>query len=343
MALGKKKIQMQGAAGIDNTSNFVPVIYTGNRPDPEPNEQDIVTGFPPDLIITKDRNNAGTNFHVFDVVRGYDKIMYTDSQIGDFTDSDRVFSVDSDSFRVGNDGGTNTNGRSYISWNFKAGGGTSASNTDGSITSTVSANTEAGFSICTYTGTGSNASFGHGLDSAPELVIIKSRNQSTRNWITHFTSLGAGAYMSLNLANPNATSTARINTTTSTVVNIGTSANVNQNNDSLVAYCFHSVTGRTAVGTYEGDGQSDRQITGLGFRPRFVLGKNADTNTTNWWIVDSARGDDKTLLPNNNPTAEISSSTSWGFHLLDDGFEITNGSNINQNKSGDTFVYLAIA
>ena len=325
---------------IVSTDHFNAVLYTGNG-----GTQSITgVGFQPDLVWVKSR--SATNSHVLvDVVRGVKKALFSDLTNAELASSGNnfIYAFGSDGFSVGGaDYAVNNNGQNFVGWCWKA-GGTAVSNTDGSITSSVSANTEAGFSICTYTGTGSNTSFGHGLDSAPEMVIIKSRDQSTRSWITHFSTLGAGAYMLLNSTNANATSTARINTTTSTVVNIGTSANVNQNNDRLVAYCFHSVTGYQKFGTYTGTGSGGNSITGLGFSPRFVTIKS--TSSVGAWITHSKPP--TTTNPSANhlrfylANAE-DSGTNERINFDSDGFTLNaGGSNVNGNNI--TYLYWAIA
>jgi hypothetical protein len=332
MSLGKKKIQMQGAAGITATDHFAPFIYSGNSVS---SRQITGLGFAPDLIWNKQRN--GTTSHILtDTVRGVTKSLRSNDTAAEFSQS-YYTSFDSDGWTFNNTA-INTTGENFVMWCWKA-GGAAVSNTDGTITSSVSANQDAGFSIVSYTGTGSNDSFGHGLSSAPEMVIIKSRDQSTRNWITHFTTLGAGAYMLLNGTNANATSTARINTTTSSVVNIGTSANVNKSGDNLIAYCFHSVDGYQKVGSYSGS-NSPITIT-TGFQPRFVLIKRTDASGNSWVIIDSAReigsGADALF-----PDLSAAESSSWNTDFISTGFTISSNESYI-SASGGTYIYLAIA
>ena len=331
---------------IVSTDNFNTVLYTGNG-----GTQSITgVGFQPDLVWVKSR--SATNPHVVgDIVRGGRAALFPNLTNAESVSSGNnyIYSFNSDGFSVGGASyAVNNNGQNFVGWCWKA-GGAAVSNTDGSITSSVSANTEAGFSICTYTGTGSNTSFGHGLDSAPELVIIKSRDQSTRSWITHFSSLSAGAYMLLNGNNANATSTARINTTTSSVVNIGTSANVNQSSDNLVAYCFHSVTGYQKIGSYTGTGGANTINTG--FAPRFLLIKRTDS-TGNWRLYDRAR--DSGSLPTridfnlnaNLDSAEYNASSetyAYAYFGTNGFYFVAGQSNGDINGNGGSYVYLAIA
>jgi len=339
MSLGKKKMQMQGASGVDNTANFMPVTYTGNGG----STNFVTVGFTPDFTWVGRRDTA-SGFPIVDRLRGNGRFLDTSATSADDYNSAHL-SLETNGFDANSN--PNVNNATYISWNFKAGGAGVSGSSSQATNVTMSPNTEAGFSIVNFTSSASTAQpppmnyISHGLNAAPEMVFYKRRD-SAQNWVVQHKDLNQSTALALNLTNAvgsPATYTFFDNNST----NIGVRSNYAiSRNANYIAYCFHSVTGRTKVGTYEGDGQDDRQVTGLGFRPRFVLGKNADS-TGNWWIIDSARGDDKTLLPNNSATAEIVSSTSWGFHLLNDGFEITNGGNTSQNANGDTFIYLAIA
>ena len=298
-------------------------------------------GFQPDLVWMKNRDNT-FNHRLADSVRGATKYLITNLTNGESTNSQTLTSFDSNGFTVGSDAGVNYNNSQQVAWCWKA-AELPAINNNGTITSVVSANPAAGFSIVSYTGTGANGSFGHGL-SAAEMVIIKSRDQSTRNWITHFSSLGAGAYMSLNLTSENATSTARINTTTSTVVNIGTSANVNLNGDRLIAYCFHSVDGFSKIGSYVGSSASNSIVTG--FEPAFVMIKRTNLAGGRWIMVDNKRGDGgfnvAKILNAQDSLAEFTAST-YGINFNSNGFSIPAGASGNINSANNTYVYMAFA
>ena len=290
--------------------------------------------FQPDLVWIKDRSVAREHI-LCDSVRGVNKELSSD--VTDAEESRGVTSFDSNGFSL--DGLTpnyNGNNEQYVAWCWKA-GGTAVSNTDGTITSQVSANQDAGFSIATYTGTGSNTSFGHGLSVAPELVIIKSRT-TAYNWIVHVSSLGAGAYMLLNGTNANATSTARVNTVDSSVVNIGTSSNVNGSGAGYVCYSFHSVDGYQKVGSYTSSYPSTTSVN-VGFQPRFVMIKSYN-QSRNWVIHDSARTDDKQLYPNLTNTE---ADTGTQLQFTSTGFDVSGGSNDLDGGSSYSYIYLAIA
>ena len=316
--------------------SFNTVTYTGNGTTKSITSLD----FQPDLVWAKSRTS--TNFHyITDSVRGVNKVIYSNASNAEDADPNGLSSFNSNGFTVGTSGGWN-GANDYVAWCWKA-AEIPAINNNGSISSVVSANPAAGFSIVSYTGTGANGSFGHGL-SAAEMVIIKSRDQSTRNWITHFSSLGAGAYMSLNLTSENATSTARINTTTSTVVNIGTSANVNLNGDRLIAYCFHSVDGFSKIGSYVGSSASNSIVTG--FEPAFVMIKRTNLAGGRWIMVDNKRGDGgfnvAKILNAQDSLAEFTAST-YGINFNSNGFSIPAGASGNINSANNTYVYMAFA
>ena len=321
--------------------------------------------FQPDLVWFKNRTGTNSNALV-DSVRGRDKYMFSDLTIAEppsSTSGQDLVSFDSNGFTVGtvnNAGSANVSGGSIVAWCWKAAGysntfnvfeggvtdtGSTASNvgiTAGSNTNGwgVSANRDSGFSIVKYTGNGSNSSIGHGLNEAPELVIIKSRDQSTRNWIVHPTALGNNQYLFLNETNAAAGSSARIQSTTSTVVNIGTSSNVNASNDPLIMYCFHSVDGYQKVGSYTGLGFSAITVT-TGFEPRFLLIKRYDSTGGNWYMYDQLRDgtNDRQLYAN---LGDDESTTGNVITYNSDGFTIAaSGSGVNGSSSN--YIYLAIA
>ena len=186
------------------------------------------------------------------------------------------------------DGG-NTSSNSYVAWNWLA-GGTGVSNTDGSITSTVSANTEAGFSIVSYTGNGTaGATVGHGLSVAPSVLIVKNRD-SARDWAFYHEYLGGTKNLYLNTTNAAITASSRWNDTdpTSTVFSIGTSVATNTSSEDYICYCFSEKEGYSKFGSYEGNGSSDEPFVYTGFRPAFVIFKKT-SDIGNWWMIDNKR------------------------------------------------------
>jgi hypothetical protein len=322
--------------GIAPADHFKAVTYTGSS-----SAQDVTVGFQPDFAWIKCRNE-NINHSVWDSVRGADKLLAADTTAGQTTLTDTVV-TDADGMTLY--GGysrinSSTNGRTYVAWCLKA-GGAGVSNTDGSITSTVSANVDAGFSVVTYTGTGAAATVGHGLNSAPELVMCKTLN-ITNQWHCGHTALGWSSHIHLDLTNAaTGTSTAWNNTAPdSSVVNLGTSTGSNYSGP-MLAYCFHSVPGFSKVGSYTGDGGTNNYVE-LGFRPAFVMVKRTDV-AANWIVMDNARDPSNPvvgrLFPNSS-SKEIRHTNTVDFN--DSGFTaINNFSEIN--GTGGTYIYLAFA
>jgi len=319
-------------AAFVNTENFDIVTYTGNG-----STQSITSlDFQPDLVLTKSRSFA-EKMNVFDSVRGATKRIYTAGTHAEAIQADSLTSFNSNGWSIGAWTDSNTNNATFVSYAFKGGGiPTLNNNTQGTIASTVSANPNAGFSIVKYTGNGGTTqSVGHGLSSAPELVIFK-RTNAVANWFV-FEKSGASTrrFEGLNTTNAS-TSDTFFTPSSSTITWTGTTADFNGNTNEYIMYCFHSVDGYQKVGSYVGNGSSGGQtITGLGFNPRFLLVKNA-TASASWRITDSVRGNNIYLYPN---STNADDSNSGYTSLITDGFRL-NG--LDSNTS-DTFIYLAIA
>jgi len=266
--------------------NFNVVTYTGNRTDDRAVDG---VGFKPDLVWIKQRTGGSNPSILTDSSRGATKRLESNADIAEGTDSDGLKSFTSDGFTLGtNDKYNWENGWTYTGWCWKANGGVTSSNTDGSITSTVQANTKAGFSIMTYTGTGSNATIGHGLSAKPDFILTKRRSAS-QTWGVYHTSLGATKYLALNTnANAGTSSSFWQDTEpTTSVISLGTEGRVNANSQTYVAYAWHSVEGYSKFGTYKGNGNAEGVFLYLGFRPRLFVTKKLGSD--NWVVIDSAR------------------------------------------------------
>ena len=266
-----------------STEHFNTKLYTGNG-----SARSITgVGFQPDWVWVKDRSDA-QNHGLRDAVRGATKRLVSNDTAAENTQTQGLSSFDSDGFSLGTGVDVNANSANYVSWNWKANGAGSA-NTDGSINSTVSANTTAGFSIVSYTGTGSNASVGHGLGVAPSMIIVKSRS-STDWWICYHKTQGATKYIALNFSNAVATNSGIWNDTepTSSVFSIGTNGGTNGNGNNYIAYCFAEKTGYSRFGSYVGNGNADGAFIHTGFKPKFVFLKNT-TNGNRGVIYDNKR------------------------------------------------------
>jgi hypothetical protein len=327
--------------GLTNQAGkyFNPVLYTGNG------STLSVTGvgFQPDFVWLKSRG-AARSHRWWDVLRGATKGLSSDLTNAEYTESG-LTAFDNDGFALGSQSGSNTNAEAFVAWNWKA-GGTGVSNTAGTITSTVSANTTAGFSIVTYTGTGTNgATVGHGLGVVPDMIIIKRRN-STGQWATYHSSIGNTGALRLNTTSATITDVSFWNNTspTSTVFTIGVDGDVNTNTGTYVAYCFDAVPGYSAFGSYTGNGSADGPFVYLGFRPRWVLFKVSSAAGFDWLLYDSSRNTynvtDLNLRPDLSD-AEGSQSANY-LDFLSNGFKIRGTSSGSINPS-QTIIYAAFA
>tara|TARA_Y100000592_G_scaffold37568_1_gene59436 strand:- start:45 stop:1103 length:1059 start_codon:yes stop_codon:yes gene_type:complete len=329
-----------------STDHFNTVLYTGNGTD---NRAVTGVGFQPDWLWIKDRSSAFSHA-LFDVIRGSSKMLASSSTDAEQTNasSGGLTSFDADGFTTDAGSGgnpyrnTNQNGDNYVSWNWKA-GGSGSSNTDGSITSTVSANTTAGFSIVSYTGTGANATVGHGLGVTPEMFIIKDRTSGTANdWFIYNKNIGATKYLRLNDIGGQASSSTLYQDTdpTSSVFSIGTNGNINTNGNNYIAYCFAEKKGYSKFGSYTGNGNADGTFVYLGFKPAVVIFKTYTTNG-GWQIYDNKRNNGnptaKFLVPSSN-AAEASGSNDIDF--LSNGFKTRT---TNNPGTTDSFIYMAFA
>jgi hypothetical protein len=307
--------------------------------------------FRPDLLWSKDRN-AGSNHRLFDVLR--------DPQLGDnelcsnttgaegasaslgITFDANGYSLDVD---VGSNDEPNTTGVNYVDWLWKA-GGAGVANTDGTISSTVSVADAGHFSIVTWTGTGANATVGHGLPGAAEMVIVKRRD-TTGNWPTQHPAIVAANSLYLNTTAATAAATTVWNSTkpTSTVFSTGTSTDVNASGGTYIAYLFRSVPGLCKVGSYTGNGSADGPLIWLGFTPRWIMRKRVDS-TSDWQIIDTAR---EAINPSDTPLwANLSNAESpdlaFNVDILSDGFKLRGSTaTTNLNASGGLYLYLAMA
>ena len=322
---------------------FDATLYTGTN-----SSLSVTNGgsFQPDFVWTKVRSTTGQNV-LNDSIRGVDKTLYSALTNAEQTNTagTGITAFNSNGYTLGTQisgtGDTNYNGSTYVGWQWKA-GGAAVTNTAGSITSQVSANPTAGFSIVTWTGTGSTATIGHGLGVAPKMIIWMHRtNAGAYNHITYHASLPSAAYVVyLNLSNAQSSDNNAFNSTapTSSVFTVGGY----NSSDTMVAYCFAEVAGYSAFGSYTGNGSTDGSFVYLGFKPRFVMIKRSNT-TGDWIIYDSARstynGITSEIYPNLN-NAEDNSSVDLDF--VSNGIKLRNsGSGVN--ASGDTYIYMAFA
>jgi hypothetical protein len=330
------------------SENFNTVLYDGTSA----NHAITGLGFQPDLVWIKSRSNASWH-SLQDSSRGATKSLFSNQTNAEITYTDAQTSFDANGFTLGVDtqgGSVNVSGRNYVAWCWKANAGTTSSNTDGTITSTVQANTKAGFSVVQYTGTGSNATVGHGLSAAPEMIIVKITNGSIGNWAIYHKDLGPTKVLQFNSGAAGTNSAWWNNTApTSSVFSLGTISDTNASSSEYIAYCFHSVAGYSKFGSYTGSSsnQYGNVFVSTGFQPAFVLIKQTNTSGANWLLFDNKRnsgilGEDQ-LNPNNNDAEKKESGGNPAYVIFsDDGFQV-NGNPQSINGNGASYVYAAFA
>jgi hypothetical protein len=344
-----------GASAPSRASKFFnTVLWTG---DGAQTRSITGVGFQPDFTWMKIRADTPQDHQLYDAVRGAGagKNLSTNTTaaegtVNSYLDSDYGYlsSFDSDGFSV-NDGAVATTGgyvnysaRTYVAWNWKASNATAVTNTSGTITSSVRANLTSGFSIVTYTGTGANATVGHGLGVAPSMVIVKNR-VSTDVWCVYHASIGPTQFLILNRTDAAATLSSVWNNTapTSSVINIGTLADVNTNASTYVAYCFAPVEGYSAFGSYTGNGSADGPFVHTGFRPAMIWTKQSNT-TGPWNVLDNKRGPYNVNQPYLQQNSTNTEATVDYVDFLSNGFKIRYDG-ASPNASSDTIIYIAFA
>jgi len=300
--------------------------------------------FQPDWVWIKSRS-AATDHKLTDVVRGVTKALATNQTVAETTDTQGLTAFGSTGFTVGTNTDYNNLSATYVAWQWK-GGGTAVSNTSGSITSSVSANTTSGCSVVGYTGTGANATVGHGLGVAPSMIIVKTRSVAANDWRVYHASLGATKYINLNEALAAAVYALNWNNTepTSSVFTIGTNSAVNTSAGTYVAYCFAAIKGFSAFGSYTGNGSADGPFVYTGFRPRWIMLKNS-SEAYDWYVFDTSRNTynltNISLYPDLN-IAEGTSSVSV-LDVLSNGFKMRGASGGTNPVSTSTMIYAAFA
>ena len=331
---------------INKGSDYFGVLtYTGDGAASKTVVDTSAVTFQPDFVWIKGRSGA-TDHALYDAVRGTTKDLVSNSTAAETTQSTGLTSFVNGGFTIGNLAKLNTSGATYTAWCWKA-NGAGSSNTQGSITSTVSVNTTAGFSIVTYTGTGANATVGHGLGVAPRMIIAKRRVDSPYNWPVYHAALSGGAndYLILDTTNAKATNIVVWNNTnpTSSVFSIGTDGFINASTKTYVAYCWAEIAGFSRFTSYTGNGSTDGTFIFLGFRPKFVLVKRTDTSGTSWVINDTSRDTynvSSLYLQANVSDAEGTLNPTMD--ILSNGFKIRT-TNSSWNASGGTYIVAAFA
>ena len=340
----------------DPSAFFQTALYTGTG-STQSITNDGNSDLQPDWVWVKKRN-ATESHALADSSRGTSATLFSDSTATESSSSQVVNAFNSDGFQVGTEGVVNDNTNTYVAWQWKAGGGTTSSNSDGNITTTLQTNSTAGFTIGTYTGDGGgSATIGHGLGAIPDLVIIKGRDGSglggaAQYWVvgapnTEAFGNGGSKYMFLdgNAAVGTNTTMWRNANFTSTIIPMGGHAAINGNGAAYVFYAFKNIQGYSKIGQYEGNGQRDGAFVYLGFQPAFVMIKNID-GSGRWTMFDNKRtianGDFEYLVADDN---HAESDTGLGYtdpiDFLSNGFKQKNSDAFTNASS--TYLYWAFA
>jgi hypothetical protein len=298
-------------------------------------------GFQPDWVWCKSRSDAYENY-VHDSVRGATKHIITNNANAEVTNANQLTSFDSDGFTLGNDLVINGSSKTFVSWNWLA-SNTTASNTDGSITSTVSANTTSGFSIVSYTGTGTQPStVGHGLGVTPKMFIVKPRTDA-QSWCVYHESVGAGYVTYLDITSGSGGSSVWNSTSPTSSVFTVNDNQVNSSGITYIAYCFAEKKGFSKFGSYTGNGNADGTFIYTGFKPAWVMYKRTDS-AHGWFMLDNKRDtfnvSYKMLRAESSGAEDTGSSPVVDF--LSNGFKMRNAY-ASANASGGSYIYMAFA
>ena len=301
-------------------------------------------GFQPDFVWLKKRS-AIKDHSLNDSVRGAGKDLICNETFSEQNDN-VLTSFDSDGFTLSSETRGNESSSTYASWSW-LGGGTASSNTDGSITSSVSANQDAGFSIVSYTGNGTGgATVGHNLSSVPHMYIVKRRDVGSSNWHVYHQGIGATKGLRLNLTNAeNTTDIWQDTAPTSSVFSLGSSIDVNASGGSYIAYCFAEKKGYSKFGSYTGNGNADGTFVYTGFKPAWVLCKQSSGSGYGWTLFDNKRAgynqNNYTLQPDGS-AGENTGGGNGRIDLLSNGFK-QRSTDAGVNGNGSTYIYMAFA
>jgi len=329
------------------TDYFKPVIYTGNSTE----NRAVSVGFQPDFVWIKRRSNNAANHALFDSSRGATNKLSSNSAGSEssLAANGTLNSFTSTGFTLGGAGGsypfweTNYSSAPYVAWSWKINGGTTSTNTNGTISTSVQANQDLGISILTYTGTQANATIGHGLSKAPEVMIAKIRNEGTYGWGGNWWTFRNTGQFQINTQSSYYENSVYWQNTdpSNTVITMGGQVEANRSGKNMVAYCFHSVEGFSKMGVYKGNGVNLGEFVYTGFKPVFLFLKRA-TNTSNFILWDGVRNtynQGNFQLFSNDANGE---DNTGAFDFLSNGFRLRN-TNATWNASGNEYVYMAFA
>jgi len=331
----------------DPSAHFQTTLYTGNRSSSQTITNDGNSDLKPDWLWIKPRNDTVAHSHsLFDSTRGVTKGLATNVDEAEYTTSSKVTSFNTDGFSIGNGASVNQPDRdvNYVTWQWKANGGTTSSNNDGSITVNLQVNQEAGFSIGTYTGTGSQLTLGHGLGAVPKLHITKKLNAADA-WNVYHESIGNTHGLRLNNTDAKEDFGFYGDTSpTSSVFTVGGVTNndrLNTNGGSYIFYSFAEKKGYSKFGSYVGNGSTNGPFVNTGFKPAWLMVKGTSSGRE-WFMFDGTRD---TFNPFNKyvkaESTDAEASSNFG-DFCSNGFKVRSDG-ASYNASGETFIYMAFA
>ena len=326
----------------DGSAHFQSALYTGTT-----GAQDITfsgnSDLAPDWLWFKARSAASNHF-LFDKVRGALKKIESDRTAAEATSTGSMTAFGTDGFSLGDGGSANdingVSGTTYVAWGWAAGNSAGSSNSDGSITSTVTANTTAGFSVAKWTGSGANATIGHGLGAAPKMILVKNLADAD-SWVVYHEDVGATKGLTLDTTAAAYTASTFFNNTapTSSVFSVGSGGRTNGSSDGMIAYCFAEIPGYSSFGSYTGNSSTDGPFVYTGFKPAFIMTKRTDS-TSDWTIEDTTRSTfnlvENALFPN---LTSAEDTTGDRMDILSNGFKLRTTAQPNVG----TLIYMAFA
>jgi len=335
----------------DPSAHFQTALYTGNA-----TQRNITndgnSDLQPDWVWIKCRSAVESHM-LYDSSRGVTKDLRTDGTNAENTNAQGLQTFNSDGFQIGTLQNVNFDTKTMVAWQWKANGGTTTTNdasatSVGTIDSVYQANTTAGFSIVTYTGTGSAGTIAHGVGATPHWVLVKNRSSGSTQWYNqHIGNSSASKGQTLSTTGAEQTLSAVFNDTraSSTVFSVGNNNSINDSGDNYVAYIFAPIKGYSKFGSYTGNGNADGPFVYTGFKPSWIMLKRIDS-TNNWNIFDSKRDVDNqvgnVLYANLSDAEEADASHSSANDFLSNGFKLRETGNA-VNGSGATYIYIAFA
>ena len=343
----------------DPSAHFQTVLWTGNAADGSGGQTQAITfdgnsDMQPDWVWVKQRSHAAKH-HIVDSSRGVSQRIVSNNSDGedDQGSNNGVYQFNSDGFNVGTFGrGVNDVSKTYVAWCWKANGATTTTNdasatSVGTIDSVYQANTSAGFSIVTWTGTGSNGSIAHGLGVVPDLIISKSRGHA-ENWAVYHknsNSTPEDYYLALDDTRAATDSAVVWNDTapTSTVISIGTQDKINKSGSTHIAYCFNEIKGYSKFGSYTANGNASGPFVYTGFKPALIIIKRTDGAGNDWRIMDHKRDPDNIVEGRIKPNTTAAEDTNDQLDFLSNGFKLRATAGDLNGTDGHTFIYIAFA